>query len=696
MAYQSLYRRYRPRTFAEIKGQDHVVSALRSAVRESRVGHAYLFHGPRGTGKTTTARVLAKALNCTDPTGDGEPCAACESCLSIEQNRSFDLHELDAASNNKVDDMRALLERVKLGTPGRVKVYLLDEAHMLTPGAENALLKTLEEPPDHVVWVLATTEPHKVVETIRSRCQVFELGLLGAEALAEHVRFVSADAGLDATEEVVDHVVAAGAGSVRDTLSALDRVVAAGGVVELDDSTGAILGALADRDPAAALAAVDAALGQGRDPRRIGEGVLSGLRNAFLTAMGSAPDRLAEPERAQAEALVSRMAPPFMTRALETLGAALVDMRQSPDPRVDLEVAMVRLARPAADRSLDALTDRVARLEAELGLGPPGPAEAALPGPPTARSAPPAQSSPRAPSASAGPAGDPPWPSASAGPAGDLSSPSASAGPAGDPSSPSASAGPAGDPPWPSASAGSAGDPFSSSVAGSSPSDDDGDRPVAQLRRTLAQSRGSIPSPSSPAADSSAPPPVPAVDLRDLRPQSSSEVVDLATRHLGLDRDEVVTRAKAMLPDDSPRNAETLAPVWLALVDSAESSSDQVKPPPPVPAPVPAAPVPDSGPPDPESDPGPPVPEPPESAALEPSTPVPPESEPSVPVPPESEPSVPVPPESEPPVPAQESEPLALQEPPGPGSAPLDNLVAQFKEAFPGAELITVDEDDAP
>lgn len=687
MAYQSLYRRYRPRTFAEIKGQDHVVSALRAAVREGRVGHAYLFHGPRGTGKTTTARVLAKALNCTDPGDDGEPCAACESCLSIEQNRSFDLHELDAASNNKVDDMRALLERVKLGTPGRVKVYLLDEAHMLTPGAENALLKTLEEPPDHVVWVLATTEPHKVVETIRSRCQVFELGLLGAEALAEHVRFVSADAGLDATEEVVDHVVATGAGSVRDTLSALDRVVAAGGVVEMDDSTGAVLGALADRDPAAALAAVDAALGRGRDPRRIGEGVLSGLRNAFLTAMGSAPDRLAEPERAQAEALVSRMAPPFMTRALETLGAALVDMRQSPDPRVDLEVAMVRLARPAADRSLDALTDRVARLEAELGLGPPGPAEAASPGSPTARSAPSAQSSPRTSSASSDPPGDPPSPSASAGPADDLSSPSASAGPPGDPSSPSASSGSAGYSSSPSASPGPAGgDPSPSSVAGSSASDDDGDRPVAQLRRTLAQSRGSTPSPASPAADSSAPPPVPSVDLRDLRPQSSSEVVDLATRHLGLDRDEVVTRAKAMLPDDSPRNAETLAPVWLALVDSAESSSDQVKPPPPVPAPVPAAPVPDPGPPDPESDPGPPVPEPPESAALEPSAPV----------PPESEPPVPVPPESEPPVPVQEPEPLALQEPPGPGSAPPDNLVAQFKEAFPGAELITVDEDDAP
>ena len=228
MSYQSLYRRYRPRRFADMRGQEHIVLALRNAVRDDRVGHAYLFSGPRGTGKTTSARILAKVLNCTNIT-DGEPCCACESCLSVEASTSYDVHELDAASNNGVDNMRELIERTMLGSPGRHKVYILDEVHMLSKAAEAALLKTLEEPPPHVIFVLATTDPQKVSQTIVSRTQHLKFQLLAADVLADHVRWVAADAGLTLTPEAVDAVVRMGAGSARDTLSALEQVVATGG-----------------------------------------------------------------------------------------------------------------------------------------------------------------------------------------------------------------------------------------------------------------------------------------------------------------------------------------------------------------------------------------------------------------------------------------------------------------------------------
>src|SRR3954466_14049069 len=212
MSYQSLYRRYRPRRFAEIRGQDHIVTALRNAVREGRVGHAYLFSGPRGTGKTSTARILAKVLNCASP-DDGEPCGVCESCIEVTAGTSLDVHELDAASNNGVDAMRELVARAALGTPGRWKVYIVDEVHMLSAAASNALLKTLEEPPGHVVFVLAPPEPQKVLRTITSRTQHFEFRLLSLEVLTQHLKWVAADAGLDIPPEVLELVARRGKGS---------------------------------------------------------------------------------------------------------------------------------------------------------------------------------------------------------------------------------------------------------------------------------------------------------------------------------------------------------------------------------------------------------------------------------------------------------------------------------------------------
>jgi DNA polymerase III subunit gamma/tau len=383
--YQSLYRRYRPRRFSEVRGQDHVVRALRNAVREGRVGHAYLFSGPRGTGKTTSARLLAKVLNCAAPV-DGEPCGTCDACAAVESGRMVDwLQEHDAASNNRVEPMRDLLEKVPLGTSGNRKVIILDEVHMLTGGAANALLKTLEEPPDHVVFVLATTDPQKVLPTIRSRTQHLEFHLLPADELAEHVRWVVQDAGLDLGEDAVEHALRLGGGSARDTLSALDQIAAVGGVFADDEPVDAILTAVGDRDPGAVLVAVADAVAAGRDVRVLGAAVIERLRNAFLAIMG-APDRhLPEGERARAEALGTAMGAPGLTRALEVVGEALVDLPKKTDPRIVLEVALVRLTRPDVDRSLDALLERVDRLERAASGGAPvsPPPAAPAPGAPT-------------------------------------------------------------------------------------------------------------------------------------------------------------------------------------------------------------------------------------------------------------------------------------------------------------------------
>lgn len=399
MAYQSLYRRYRPRRFSDVRGQEQVVRALRNAVRDDRVGHAYLFSGPRGTGKTSTARILAKALNC-EHLIDGEPCGTCDSCLAIDAGTSYDVQELDAASNNGVENVRELVGRANLGSPGRTKVYILDEVHMLTAAASAALLKTLEEPPDHVVFVLATTDPHKVLATIRSRTQHYEFHLLTADELAEHVAWVIHDAGLELDADVIDPVVRAGAGSARDTLSALDRVAAAGGVVDDAASAVDLVDAIAASDAGRALVAVADALGSGRDARVLGEEVLARLRDVFLLRMGAGTDHLPAGDLARVQVWADQLGDRATTRALEAIGDALLEMRQAPDPRIPLEVAVVKLSRTDGDVSVGALEARIARLEATvatLSAGGIVPISAAAPAPaPAPVSAPPAAPTPAA------------------------------------------------------------------------------------------------------------------------------------------------------------------------------------------------------------------------------------------------------------------------------------------------------------
>ncbi|MCC6225357.1 MAG: DNA polymerase III subunit gamma/tau [Microthrixaceae bacterium] len=365
MSQQSLYRRYRPRRFSEVRGQEHIVRALRNAISGETAGQAYLFSGPRGTGKTTTARILAKVLNCTD-VRDGEPCGECESCLAMDAGSSYDLFELDAASNNGVDAMRDLISRAAVGSPGRTKVYILDEVHMLSAAASNALLKTLEEPPDHVTFVLATTDPQKVLPTIRSRTQHFEFSLLSAEQLEDYVRWVVADAGLSVDDAGVAHVVRAGRGSARDMLSALDQVVAAGGVLDRPEVLAELAAAVGDRDTSRALVAVAEALDQGRDPRVVGEALLGALRDAFLVAVGAPAGHLSDADRTAAANLGGEIGAAGLTRALELLGAALIEMRQAADPRIPLEVALVRITDSSTDTTLGGLAERVSQLEREV------------------------------------------------------------------------------------------------------------------------------------------------------------------------------------------------------------------------------------------------------------------------------------------------------------------------------------------
>lgn len=362
MATQSLYRRFRPRKFSELYGQEHVVRALRNAVINGREGQAYLFSGPRGTGKTTTARILAKVLNCENPV-DGEPCCACQSCLAVEQGTSYDVLELDAASNNGVQEIRDIIDAAALTSPGRHRVFILDEVHMLTRAAEAALLKTLEEPPAQVVFVLATTDPQKVSETIRSRVQHLQFHLIAVDELEKYVRFVIEKAELTIDDESIAHVLRQGGGSARDTLSALELVAAGGGEPEEESHTEAIIRGIVARDHGQALAAVAQAMQQGRDAQTYAQDVVRTMRDCFLSIMS--PELVQLPaKRVEELAVIAReLGVQRIVRIMETLGSTMVEMRHAPDARLLLEVAVVQLASPAFDDSQEGMLARISQLE---------------------------------------------------------------------------------------------------------------------------------------------------------------------------------------------------------------------------------------------------------------------------------------------------------------------------------------------
>ncbi len=384
MSETSLYRRHRPQAFDEVVGQEHVVRTLRNAVERDRVHHAYLFVGSRGTGKTSVAKILARSLNCADgPTLT--PCGECESCRTIAAGSSLDVIEMDAASNRSVDDIRELRERVGYApAAGRWKVYILDEAHMLTREAWNAFLKTLEEPPPNTVFVLCTTEPHKVMPTIVDRCQRFDYQRPSLEQIAEVVRRVAATESIEIEDGAVAAIARAATGSFRDALGTLDQLVAYGGKRVATDDVLAVLGvaeaelilaaadAIAAEDGKAALEASERLARSGRDLSQFGRDLLAHLRQLLvIRTIGEPPATFsvtaADPERlrVQAEAF-SDLA---LTRAIDAVAAALAAIKEGDEPRMTLELAILRAARPEVDPSRAALAQRLERLERLLEGG---------------------------------------------------------------------------------------------------------------------------------------------------------------------------------------------------------------------------------------------------------------------------------------------------------------------------------------
>jgi DNA polymerase-3 subunit gamma/tau len=376
----SLYRRFRPARFAELRGQDHVVRALQGAVKNDRISHAYLFSGTRGTGKTTTARILAKALNCEHPV-DGDACATCASCLAIAKGTSLDVIELDAASNNGVDDIRDIIAGAWHNTPGRWKVYIFDEVHQLSKAASAALLKTLEEPPPHVVFVLATTDPHKVLPTIRSRTQHLEFRLFGAETMATLLHDVKVAAGLNTDDATIEAAVRLGRGSARDALSALDQLLATGTIGETQPEFDQLFDALATDDAVGALRSLAVLSREGWDPEQLAENFAAEVRQVFLLQVAPDVADAVDKDRERLLQWGKELGLAKSVRILETVGRAIREMKSAPEKIVMLEVAMVRLTKPELDNSFESLDERLTRLERGSGRPPvaPPPAPALRP-----------------------------------------------------------------------------------------------------------------------------------------------------------------------------------------------------------------------------------------------------------------------------------------------------------------------------
>ncbi len=382
--YKVLYRKYRPRVFADVVGQPQVTVTLKNELMRGRISHAYLFTGSRGTGKTTCAKILARAVNCLRPV-DGDPCGECEICRGLEDGSLLDVMEIDAASNNGVENVRAIIEETSF-TPARAKyrVYIIDEVHMLSPAAFNALLKTLEEPPAHVVFILATTEVHKLLPTILSRCQRFDFHRIDPELMAARLEQVSGLEGAQLDQEAALLIARTADGALRDALSLLDQCLGRGTHITLEtvyetaglaarDYLGQLARAVAERDPAAALGVIDRLHRESKDLSRLCAELAEYFRGLLLYKTMKDPGPLLQvspAEREELSGLSGAMSLATVLHCLDALEEALNKMRLG-NQRTQLEIALVRLCSPQLDTTPESLLRRIEALESGTALHPP-------------------------------------------------------------------------------------------------------------------------------------------------------------------------------------------------------------------------------------------------------------------------------------------------------------------------------------
>ena len=379
MSYVALYRKFRPQSFDEVRGQDHIVTTLRNQIRADRIGHAYLFTGTRGTGKTTVAKIFARAVNCETPR-DGSPCGECAVCRAMASGASLNVVELDAASHNGVDDVRQIVDEVDYSpTIGKKRVYIIDEVHMFTTAAFNALLKTLEEPPEHVIFILATTDMQKIPITILSRCQRYDFHRISLEEICGRLKEVAQAEGIDVTDEAVSYIARASDGAMRDGLSlldqcaafhygeqlTLDKVLDILGAVEVE-VYGALFDALTAGDVTASLDRIAEAVGNGRDLVQYTDDFIWYLRNLMLIkAAGQASPLmdLSTDSRAALSAKAEKTDLDLLLRYIRIFSELSAGLRYSVQKRVLMEITIIRLLRPQTEGENGELAARVSALE---------------------------------------------------------------------------------------------------------------------------------------------------------------------------------------------------------------------------------------------------------------------------------------------------------------------------------------------